>query len=170
MTLESIYYIGQTVAVIAILGTLIAVIYQLRQSNQTARIAATQAQIEGLLAMTRTIYETPGLAGILLSGNAGLDQLGPEQRLRYITFCVSSFRIWEGLHAQYIDGRIDSELWDMHVNELRVQRNFEGARQVWAFRGAMFSKDFQAFMATLETRSDVAGKMHDIEPALERKA
>lgn len=164
MTLENIYYIGQTIAVLAILGTLIALIYQLRQSNKVARKTAVQIQIDGLLAMTRTIYETPGLADILLSGNKGLEHLKEADRLRYITFCVSSFRIWEGLYAQFVDGRIDPELWAAHINELRAQRNFEGAKQVWAFRGPSFSKSFQTFMATLETQA-FEGAMHDIKPS-----
>ena len=149
MSLENIYYVGQTIAVVAILGSLIALIYQLRQA-------------------TRTIYETPGLADILLRGNAGLDALNDADRLRYITFCVSSFRIWEGLHAQFVDGRIDPELWDMHINELRAQRDFAGSRQVWAFRGPSFSKAFQAFMTTLETQT-YDGELHDIKPSAKKQ-
>ena len=42
MTLENIYFVGQTFAVFAILGTLLALIYQLRQSNSTARKMAMQ--------------------------------------------------------------------------------------------------------------------------------
>jgi len=164
MSLENIYYVGQTIAVVAILGSLIALIYQLRQANRMARKTAMQVQIDGLLAMTRTIYETPGLADILLRGNAGLDALNDADRLRYITFCVSSFRIWEGLHAQFVDGRIDPELWEMHVHELRAQRDFAGSRQVWAFRGPSFSKAFQAFMTTLETQT-YDGELHDIKPS-----
>ena len=35
--LETVYYIGQTIAVVAILATLIALIFQIRQSNRLAK-------------------------------------------------------------------------------------------------------------------------------------
>lgn len=36
MTLENIYYVGQTIAVFAILGTLIMLMVQMRQANRLA--------------------------------------------------------------------------------------------------------------------------------------
>ncbi len=157
MTLEDIYYVGQTVAVVAILGSLFAVITQLRQAtkqiksaHETARQTALRDQIEGLERMTRTIYETPGLAAVLLRGNQGLGGLSDEERLRYITFCTTAFRVWERLHVQYVAGQIDADLWTTHINELRAQASFQGAKEVWALRGSMFSDAFQQFMKGLE--------------------
>ncbi|MDP1555072.1 MAG: hypothetical protein Q8L84_06405 [Hyphomonas sp.] len=40
MTLENIYYVGQTVAVVAILMSLLAVVWQMRQSQKMERAAA----------------------------------------------------------------------------------------------------------------------------------
>jgi hypothetical protein len=41
MTLESIYYIGQTVAVVVIVLTLFAILYQCYQTNKIARADLT---------------------------------------------------------------------------------------------------------------------------------
>ena len=48
MPLENIYYIGQTIAVIAILGSLFVLIFQVRQANMLTRVAAVREQIDGL--------------------------------------------------------------------------------------------------------------------------
>ena len=38
MTLETIYYIGQTVAVVAIVASLVAIYWQQREANKMARV------------------------------------------------------------------------------------------------------------------------------------
>ena len=43
MTLENIYYIGQTLAVIVIIATLIALLIQTRQTNARARAETSRA-------------------------------------------------------------------------------------------------------------------------------
>lgn len=43
LTLESIYYIGQTVAVIVIVATLFAVFFQMRQANLLAKMETTRS-------------------------------------------------------------------------------------------------------------------------------
>lgn len=40
MTLETIYYIGQTIAVVAIFGSLVVLIFQLSQQRREIRLAA----------------------------------------------------------------------------------------------------------------------------------
>ena len=46
MTLEDINYIAQSVGVVAILGTFVAVLMQMRQTNRLLRNQAKRAQIE----------------------------------------------------------------------------------------------------------------------------
>lgn len=46
MSLESIYYVGQTVAVVAIVGSLLAVFFQLRQASKQIRESNSQARAE----------------------------------------------------------------------------------------------------------------------------
>jgi hypothetical protein len=41
MTLESIYYVGQTIAVVVIVATLVAIVYQGYQTNKIARADLT---------------------------------------------------------------------------------------------------------------------------------
>jgi len=171
VSLENIYYIGQTVAVAAILGSLIVLILQVHHANKQAaaenlaqRKRTMYQQINSLQEMTRTIYETPGLAEILLAGNHGLGRLQDGDRLRYITYCTTIYRIWENLHAQLESGQVDQALWDIHANELRNQLGFVGAREVWTFRKPMFSQAFQDYVATLDLPS-AQGRLHDISPA-----
>ena len=71
MTLEDINYIAQTVGVVAILGTFVAVLIQMRQTNRLLRNQAKRAQIDGIKAISEATYQTPGLADTLVRGIAG---------------------------------------------------------------------------------------------------
>ncbi|PHS22314.1 MAG: hypothetical protein COA84_12865, partial [Robiginitomaculum sp.] len=57
MTLESIYYIGQTVAVVAILASLVFVGMQVRQSNRAADQANDLARTELTLSVLNDVTD-----------------------------------------------------------------------------------------------------------------
>ena len=145
MSLENIYYIGQTIAVVAILGSLIALIIQMRHANKLARRAAAFSQTEGLQNIQRTIVETPGLVGVLHRGNSGLSLLDDEERILFISFHTYALRVWEGLHRQFIDGHLDEALWRAHCRHLRDFQNLAGTKEVWSIKRHIYSKSFREF-------------------------
>lgn len=55
MTLENIYYIGQTVAVVAILCSLVAIWFQMRQSQKMERASAQRELLDRVSEFTRNI-------------------------------------------------------------------------------------------------------------------
>lgn len=65
MTLEGLYYVAQTIGVAAILGTFVAVLMQMRQTNRLLRNQAKRTQFDGVKAISEAIYQTPGLADIM---------------------------------------------------------------------------------------------------------
>ena len=66
-TLEGINYIAQTVVVV-ILGTFVAVLIQMRQTNRLLRNQAKRAQIDRIKAISDAIYQPPGPADIIMRG------------------------------------------------------------------------------------------------------
>ena len=70
-TLEDINYIAQTVGVEAILGTFVAVLIQMRQTNRLLRNQAKRAQIDRIKAISEAIYQPPGPADIIMRGAGG---------------------------------------------------------------------------------------------------
>lgn len=155
MTLENVYYVSQTIAVAAILGSLIVLIAQLRQSNRIMRETAIQNQVEGLQDISRAIFETPGMADIWNRGTKDFSRLTDEERIRFVTFMTYSFRIWEGLHATYVRGEIDDELWRTHARLLRDIQPLEGVKGFWVLRRHLFSESFAGFYES-NTNEDAA--------------
>ena len=145
MTLEGIYYVGQTIAVVAIIGSLIVLIVQNRQAHQLAVDTAVRHQIEGMQNISRSLFETPGLADIWRRGNMGLGHLVEEDRVRYLSFLTYTLRIWETSHAVFIKGDVVEALWISHTRQLRDVQDMEGVKQGWDMRRHVFSEAFQTF-------------------------
>lgn len=68
MSLENIYYVGQTIAVIAILASLVAIWYQMRQSQKMARAAAQRELLLRVSEWTRNFLTTGGNGDLLMRG------------------------------------------------------------------------------------------------------
>ena len=145
MTLEEIYYVGQTMAAIAIIGSLVALIAQNHASQKMVRYAAVRNQVEGLRDISRALFETPGLADVWVRGLGGLDQLSNEDRVKFTTFITYTLRIWEGLHAQFRHRQLGEEVWRGHIRQLRDVQNFDGPKKVWELRRHAFSEEFREF-------------------------
>ncbi len=68
MSLENIYYIGQTVAVVAILASLVAIWYQMRQSQKMERAAAQRELLLRVSEWTRNFLTIGGNGDLLTRG------------------------------------------------------------------------------------------------------
>lgn len=147
MTLEDINYLAQTIGVVAILGTFVAVLIQMRQTNRLLRNQAKRALIEGTKMISETVYQTPGLAEMLVRAMAGgLDGLSPAERLQVMSFLMTAERTWEGMFVQYQEGMIDEELWQAHSRQTQAAFNDNTAmRQFWAMRREFFMPAYRAF-------------------------
>ncbi len=144
MTLEEIYYIGQTFAVVAIIGSLIALIVQMRQANRLARAAAVRGQIESLQYIAQAMYQTPRLTEILVKGNSGLG-LSQVESIKATAYLTDVERTWEALYDAYRHGLVDPELWEAHRKQARALASAPLSRAVWALRKDLFTKAYQTF-------------------------
>ncbi len=147
MTLEEIYFISQTIAVIAIVGSLLALIAQNRAAQKAVRDATVRNQIEGLQNISRALFETPDLASVWLRGIEGLENLSDEERVQFTAYVTYALRTWEGLYAQFENGQLPEEVWTGHIEMLRGMQALIGVEHVWGLRGHAFSKKFQNFYA-----------------------
>lgn len=86
MTLESIYYLSQIVAVLVILGSLIAVYWQVRQTNVIARATLTQSTWLQTGQMQFSLYDTPAKADLMHRALTGSAPLSAAERWAMFTY------------------------------------------------------------------------------------
>ena len=149
MNLEDINYIAQTLGVVAILGTFVAVLIQMRQTNRLLRNQAKRAQIDSIKSVSEALYQTPGLADMVARAAAGgLEALTEAERMQLIAFQTTTERTWEAMHQQFLDGQIDTALWQAHLEQARATwRTSAVVRAIWAARAQFFTAQYQAFHA-----------------------
>ncbi|MEO1610448.1 MAG: hypothetical protein AAFR90_14175 [Pseudomonadota bacterium] len=93
MTLETIYYIGQTIAVVAILGSLIAIFLQQRQANKISRVENSQSLSLVYADSLRDIMNSAELAAIfrkVMFEDAPLDRVEATRILFYFNVMIDS--------------------------------------------------------------------------------
>lgn len=145
MDLESIYYISQTIGVLAILGSLVALIFQTRHTHQQNKSAIQQSRQANELAradlMTRTtdiavqiqsdIFGTEENASLMFRGMMGTDVLSLEENFRFyvqMTNLLTSIEFGLRLHQEGL--AFDDRLERARLVCLAYFR-FEGTRRWW---------------------------------------
>lgn len=88
MSLETIYYIGQTLAVLAVLISLIAVFFQLRQQSQTARSELYLTAVTAFAEIFRTVRTNPEFARLYSVFLQEWDALSKIQKLQIHAFNI----------------------------------------------------------------------------------
>lgn len=82
MTLEEINYLGQTIAVAAILASLLGVFFQVRQQSRVARSDLYQAAMTGFAEHFRTFRSEPEFALLYAVALQTWNDLSREQKVR----------------------------------------------------------------------------------------
>ena len=135
MTLEEIYYIGQTIAVVAILASLGAIWFQQRQANQIAR-TQNLSLVSNYLETLRAFMENEDLAEIfrkVMFEDAPLSANETTRIMFYFNLLLSTHR----------------DIWTAHVAGLAEQRWFDetAANTAWYLSKRTFLNEWRRLQA-----------------------
>jgi hypothetical protein len=136
MTLEEAYYISQIVAVIAIIGSLVAIYFQQRQTNKIARAQISQGVSVNYQGTLRELM-TPELAAIfrkVMFEPAPLNPLESTQILVYFNLTLGPLR--DAFYAVR-DGLIDARL----LNDL-------SENACWYLTAPLFANEWRRLQRT----------------------
>jgi hypothetical protein len=149
VTLEAIYYIGQTIAVVAIVGSLVFVAIQTRQNTRTLRAQAAWdaqasfAEINDMLAAGGPISE------VSYKALAAAESLSPYERYLMHRLMRGLLQRAEAQYALYANGVLDAEVWRLRRGYLRSLLGNALVDEIWRAEKAnsMFTA---AFIAEIE--------------------
>ena len=150
MTLEELYYVSQIVAVIAIIGSLVAIYFQQSLTNKIARAQISQAVSVNYQGTLRELM-TPELAVIfrkVMFEPAPLSPAETTQILVYFNLTLSAFR--DAFHAvrdELVDPRLLDDFsrnacWYLTAPIFAA----EWRRLQRAGAGGIFGQDFVAYV------------------------
>ena len=104
MSLEEIYFIGQTIAVLLVLGSLYAVWLQLRQANRIARAQMTAESLAAGAALMVDLAQNDALAAIGAKARAGSEPLSAVEAERWEAFLDGALLLLENQYLAAQDG------------------------------------------------------------------
>jgi hypothetical protein len=131
MTLEEIYYIGQTVAVIAIFATLVAVVWQGHQAAIVARAELTlNAHLQNGM-IHRELADTPEKAELMVRLLNQTTPLSPAERVQILNIVGIAIGAHEALFSLRIRGLIEEPIYRRLSNTSRQYMQSPNARRLW---------------------------------------
>ena len=156
MTLESIYYIGQTVAVIVIIATLIALLIQTRQTNALARAETSRSiMLRGTSEQYR-LFESPEKAAFMYKAMQTSEKLTEEEQLRFsfaMALMFGNMEIGYNMHRTGLMGDFDfARVMDVAQGAYLISPR---VRQWWSNTRLIYAKNPE-FVAVVDKLSAAA--------------
>ena len=146
LTLESIYFIGQTIAAIAIVVSLIYVGIQVRQNTSATKTASAQAYVTANNEIVGLINSSPKLADVLHQGANGLSVIKDGDLIRFMAFHDLVFISFQSFHLQWKKGTLDEALWVTYKQAFIALLQQKGQQDWWTERRHWFNSEFQDYV------------------------
>ncbi len=144
MSLETIYYIGQTIAVAAILGSLIFVGVQIRQNTLATRRQSLDGVIDRIVRWQSRLTSTPTHVDSWVKGLQNFDSLPVEEKIHFNALIIEILVTLEAGREAGKTGDIKPETIEaMDGMIVQLFRN-AGVREYW--RQANYAADFMAYV------------------------
>jgi hypothetical protein len=145
MSLEQIFYLSQSVASVAVIGTLIYLGLQVRAAERSQRAIMQQGRADrashGALALA-----DPELARVFQKGAAGDAGLTRGEFTQWMMICRALFLSGEDSFLQYKAGQLDQRAFDSYVAGVHFYMASPGIRAAWKVSAGQFGTDFREFV------------------------
>ena len=146
MSLETIYYVGQTVAVVAILVSLVFVGVQIRQNTKATRAASHHAITDSFNAINSIIGTIPEAARIWRLGLECLANLNVDEQMSFAFVSLAYMRIFETLYYQKHIGMMEAQLFEAERRSIAWIAQNAGFRDWWKSNEISLSDEYRAYV------------------------
>ncbi|MEZ5920793.1 MAG: hypothetical protein R3C60_05520 [Parvularculaceae bacterium] len=168
MTLEHIYYIGQTIAVIVIVATLIAILWQGFQTNKIARADLTLSVWMQTGAMNQSLVDSEDKAAFITRLFDPNVRLSPEDKTRVTFQMHTQIGVYQAAHNLRGRGLIEQSAYDLIGSGVRGFLLSPVARKWWrSHRGHGYDKAFceiiDAMIVEIEGKTSAAAEKEETQ-------
>lgn len=135
--------ISELVGSIALIVTLVYLAAQLRQNTRATKSATFQTINDGMSRVTEVFATDPELSRIMLRGRTGLEQLSPEERVRFSFALMMVMRRLHAVLAQEEFGMAGVEFAEAYERSaLSLFLNSRGELEWWRSAKQAFPRAF----------------------------
>jgi hypothetical protein len=142
MTLEQLAYVGEIVASVAVVASLIYVGVQVNQNTRAVQAAAVNATTETANAIRLSIYQDPEIARIYQSGLEDVTSLSSLERTQFRLLMHNAVWALWNTYAQVRFSGLARATWEAQEPLIRRFLGTPGGRWFWESFKLEFDPDF----------------------------
>jgi hypothetical protein len=146
MSLEDLGNIGEFVAAVGVIISLIYLAVQIRQNTRTVRSASYQSIVNTANDLGHNFTRAPGFTDLWAQGAVDPGKLNEEQLVKLRAHLVGMFRFYENVFYQHQQGTIDRKMWPGWQHDMLIWFNRPGFRQMWQEICQRYSAEFRRFL------------------------
>lgn len=143
MTLQELGSIGELVAAIATVGSLVYLAIQIRANTGAVRSAAAQSVHEAFAAWYRLLAADASLSQLVANGLRDYSVLSETERARFIATFMAFLSYCQDAFIKWREGALSPELWSGWELVMMNLVNAPGGKEFWAERGYLFGDQFR---------------------------
>jgi hypothetical protein len=156
MSLEDLGNIGEFVAAVAVVVSLVYLAVQIRQNSRWLRASIVQAVAGSFMDFNQTVAANPQLMRVYQIGLEDFARLSEEERRQFLHLITSVFRFAEQMFYQYRRGTLEEQMWQGYAENILFIYQQPSVRQWWEIRRGMFSEEFREYLANSVPREEFA--------------
>jgi hypothetical protein len=153
MNWEMLSAIGQLVAAIGVIISLIYVAVQIREQNKERRRAGINILTVQWSDLVKTGQESREFAALFLRGMRSFQDLDAPDKLSFSAFFTRYTRNCEGMFIYYRDGALEKALWHEVERTMTDYFAYAGVREWWATRKHWLTDEFRAVVEAIIAKS-----------------
>lgn len=175
MSLEDLGNIGELVAAVAVVVSLIYLAAQIGQNTRWLRASLADVHFRGVADWLSNVASNSELGKTFFVGLQQFDDLNDEEQRQFLFLILSFFKTYERLHYQYCQGNVEEKLWSRETAPLLLFIGSSVFETWWTARRDWFQEDFQREVERLRgveitTKSEQLRKSMAARPDAEPEA
>ena len=152
MSLEHIFYVSQSIAAVAVIGSLLYLAQQVRQAERVQRATMQQGRADRTSQASLTLASSE-LVRVFQKGISGSADLTREEFTQWLWICRALFLSGEDSFLQHEAGMLSDAAFDSYVAGVNFYFSMPGMRAAWKLLESQFGSDFRAFGNSMLARA-----------------
>jgi len=145
LTLEEVFYLSQSIASVAVMGSLIYLGIQVRAADRGQRSIMQQGRADRVSKASLTMA-APELAAVWQKGMDADPTMTRTEVTQWLLMCRAAFLSGEDSFLQHQVGALDQAAFDSYCVGVRSFMGQVGFRAAWKMLGGQFGKNFREFV------------------------
>lgn len=147
MTIQDWANVGEIVGAAGVIASLVFVGMQIRSNTKTTRLHMHEQVTQTYMSFLSSVLIDPeAFSQGLHSKTVGFENLNVNQKLTFFGTMLGLFKHFEMMHAQYLHGVMDQNIWNAWSEHVRMYFHQPGVQAWWSLRRTTFVPDFRDFL------------------------